>query len=52
MDVKHPTDEHPEVYIMVEKNTNFLRVFLSHWEQIVSRIMDVKILAGKGSEGN
>lgn len=40
-----------EVQIMVEKNTNFLRVYLSHWEQIVSRMMDVKIVAGKGSEG-
>lgn len=52
MDVKHPTGEYSEVYIMVEKNTNFLRVYLSHWEQIVSRIMDIKIVAGKGSEGN
>lgn len=41
-----------DVQIMVEKNTNFLRVYLSHWEQIVSKIMDVKIVAGKGSEGN
>lgn len=51
MDVKHSTGralrsaDHGR-----KKNTNFLRVYLSHWEQIV-RIMDVKIVAGKGSEG-